>query len=187
MTEDNIKKRFWLRTSVVLPLLVLLFLMIMFAGKSKADLEALVVSSNEQYIACFEYGDGDWIHCFRTDGSLMFSYDIPAEINAGGYCALWFEEDVLCALFYRENIVVRFSLDGSIIDMTDNTTETVPSEFPFFDKKGRQYIYNGNTVNVIYDKGSYLGYWLFGAERALTVTDQNGEAITIYSWVAKDR
>ena len=92
-----------------------LTIMLLFSGKSRIDLEAIVVSSNEEYLACFETGRGHKILCFCIDGSLAFDYNIPSEVSGGGHCALWFDADILCVFFYRTNKVVQFTMDGTIL------------------------------------------------------------------------
>ncbi len=166
---------------VVLGLLLVLF----FSGKSHIDLETIAVSPNEQYIACFETGDGDKIRCFYSDGSLAFDFDILPEISAGGYCTLWFEDDVLLVLFYRTDKVVSFSMDGAILKIADYAAEERPPEFPSFSKRGNQYIYDGDEIDVVYYRGSFLEYWLFGSERYLAITPKSGETKIVYAWKAK--
>ena len=64
---------------VVFGLLIVAF----FSGKSRVDIESIAVSPNEQYVACFETGNGHKIHCFHSDGSLAFTYNISADISSG--------------------------------------------------------------------------------------------------------
>lgn len=149
-------------------------------------LKAIAVSPDEQFIACFEPSAEYRICCFHTDGSMVFTYNIPVDISAGGHCALWFEDDVLCALFYRTDKIVYFTLSGSILNIADNTAEESPPEFPSFSKKGHQYVFDGNEIDVVYDEGSFLGYWLFGSERYLAITLNSGETKVVYAWTAKE-
>lgn len=163
-----------------------LLMTLLCSGKPYLNLalKAMAVSPNEQYIACFEPSAEYRIRCFQADGSIAFTYNIPVDISAGGHCTLWFEDDVLCALFYRTEKVVQFALDGTILKILDNTTKERPLEFPSFSRKGHKYVFDGNEIDVIYDKGSFLGFWLFGAERSLTITHKNGETKVIYAWTA---
>lgn len=162
-----------------------LLLVFLFSGKSHADLKSIAVSPNEQYIACFETGSGYKIRCFHSDGSLAFDFGILPEISAGGYCTLWFEDEVLCALFYRTDILVSFSMDGTILEIVNHTPEERPPEFPSFSHKGSQYVFDGNEIDVVYNKGSFLGYWFFGSERYLSITPKGGETRIVYAWTAK--
>ena len=91
-----------------------LLIMAFSYGKRSIDLESIAVSFDEQYIACFETGNGNKIRCFNSDGYMTFVYDIPSDISAGGYCSLWFEEHILCARFYRTDKIVYFATDGNI-------------------------------------------------------------------------
>ncbi len=163
-----------------------LLIMFLFSGKSHIDLEAIAVSPDEQYIACFETGNGRKIRCFRADGSLAFDYKISADISAGGNCTLWFEENVLCVLFYRTEKIAHFAMDGTIQEIVDNTSEETPPEYPSFSQKERQYIFDGDKIDVVYNKRTFLGYWLFGAERYLAITPTNGETKIVYAWTAAE-
>lgn len=165
-----------------------LLMALLCSGKPYLNLalKAIVVSPDEQYIACFEPSAEYRIHCFHADGSMAFTYNIPVDISAGGHCALWFEDDVLCALFYRTDKIVYFTLSGSILNIADGTEEESPPEFPSFFRRGHQYVFDGNEIDIVYDEGSFLGYWLFGAERSLTITPQNGETKVVYAWTATE-
>lgn len=163
-----------------------LFLMSLFSGKSNVVLKAIAVSPSEQYVACFGNGEGYKIHCFRADGTLAFAYDIPLEISSGGNCTLWFENDVLCALFYRTNRIVSFSMDGTLLGIDDNTTEETPPEYPSFSYRSHQYVYDGNEISVVYDTGGFFGYWIFGAERYLAITPKNKGTIIVMTWIAQN-
>lgn len=166
---------------VVFGLLMVTF----FSGKSRVDIESIAVSPNEQYIACFETGNGHKIHCFQSDGSMAFTYNIPVDISSGGHCTIWFENDVLCALFYRTNKIVHFSMDGKILDIVDNISEEIPPEFPSFSRKGSKFIFDGSKIGVVYNKRSFFSYWFFGAERYLEITSPNGATQIVYSWNAR--
>ena len=159
---------------------------LLFSGKTSITLEAIAVSPDEQYIACFERGDEHKILCFSSDASLAFDFNIPPDISAGGHCTLWFEDDMLCALFYRTDKIAYFALDGTILNIVADTTEESPSEFPSFFRRGYQYVFEGNEIDVVYDKGSFLGYWLLGAERYLAVTPKSGDRKVIYAWTATE-
>jgi len=171
-----------LQSYVMLGILMVAF----FSGKSRVDIESIAVSPNEQYIACFETGNGHKIHCFQSDGSMAFTYNIPVDISSGGHCTLWFEDDILCALFYRTDKILYFTLDGSILNIADNTAEESPPKFPSFARRYHQYVFDGNEIDVVYDKGSFLGYWLFGSERYLAITLKSGEMKILYTWTAKE-
>lgn len=170
---------------LILYLVIGFIVVSIFNGKSRIDLEAIAVSPNEQYIACFETGSGHKIRCFRADGSLAFCYDILPNISSGGFCTLWFQDDTLCALFYRTEKVVYFSLDGTVIKIVDQNDMEEPPTFPSFFREGRKYVFDGNRIDVVYDKSTFFGYWLFGAERYLAITPKNEETIIVYSWTAK--
>lgn len=163
-----------------------LLVMFLFCGKSRVDLETIAISPDEQYIACFETGSGHKIRCFHSDGSLAFDFNIIPEISGGGYCTLWFDDNVLCVQFYRTDKIVYFAMDGTILNIADDKTEDDPPDFPSFSRKGHQYVFDGDEIDVVYDRGSFLGYWLFGAERYLAITPQNGEAIIVCAWTATD-
>lgn len=173
-------KRLMLLISVILGLLG----MMVFVGKSNITLDAIAVSPDEQYIACFETGSGHKIRCFRADGFLSFVYDIPVDISEGGYCSLWFEDSELCVLFYRSDKIVRFALDGTILETVNSTVGEIPPKYPSFYREERKYIYDGKKIDVMYDKKDFLGYWVFGAERCLTITSENGEEKIVYAWTA---
>lgn len=172
--------------TLLLSLLFGLLMMFSFSGKYRIDLESIAVSQNEQLVACFETGRGHRIRCFYTDGSSAFDYIIPSEISSGGHCALWFDEDVLCALFYRTDTIVHFAFDGSILSITNDYTGDAPPKFPSFSHNRCQYVFEGNEIDVVYDKGSFLGYWFLGSERYLAITPQNEETQIIYAWTATD-
>lgn len=181
--KKNISGHKWrvLFCSVAIGLLI----MFLFSGKSRIDLESIAVSPDEQYVACFETGNGHKVRCFRTNGSLAFDYLVPPDVSAGGYCTLWFEDNVLCVLFYRTNIVVYFTMDGTILKSATYTAEEHPPEFPLFTKDGHKYVFKGDDINVVYDKGGFWGYWFFGSERYLATITKNGQTEIIYSWTAK--
>ena len=161
-----------------------LLVMCLLCGKSRRDIESLAVSPDEQYVAFFETGEGYKLRCYRVGGSQSFEYAIPSELSAGGFCVVWFEADTVCALFYRTNKIAHFSTDGTLLNISESNWEEYPSEFPGFDKKGAQYIYEGTNVHVIYNKRNMFSYWLFGAERYLTVKSKNGNMTTLLSWSA---
>ena len=163
-----------------------LTIMLLFSGKSRIDLEAIVVSSNEEYLACFETGRGHKILCFCIDGSLAFDYNIPSEVSGGGHCALWFDADILCVFFYRTNKVVQFTMDGTILKTEYVATKQYPPEFPSFTQMRHQYIYEGDKIEVVYDKGSFWEYWIVDSERSLVIITEEGERNVVYSWTAKD-
>ena len=163
-----------------------LAIMLLFSGKSRIDLEAIVVSPNEDYLACFETGRGHKILCFCSDGSLAFDYDIPSDVSGGGHCALWFDENVLCVFFYKTHKVVQFAMDGTILKTDYNTSKQYPPEFPSFIQKDHQYIYEGNKIEVVYTKGSFWEYWIIGSERSFVIITEEGDRKVIYSWTAKD-
>lgn len=167
---------------VVFGLLMVTF----FSGKSRVGIESIAVSPNEQYIACFETGSGHKIHCFLSDGSMAFTYNIPVYISSGGHCTLWFEDDILCALFYRTDKILYFTLDGTILNIADSTAEESPPKFPSFSQRYRQYVFDGNEIDVVYEKGSFLGYWLLGSERYLGITYKSGETKIVFAWTAKE-
>ncbi len=164
-----------------------LLLMALFVGKKRMELSAIAVSPNEQYIAfneSFEWlGKGNrWekILCFHADGSFAFQFDISPDISAGGTCALWFDEDVLCVLFYRTDKIVRFAMDGTVLDTIPYTVEEDPPKFPSFEKSGHRYVYSGKAIDVVYDKCSFLGYWFFHAERYLEILPKCEEAKIVW-------
>ena len=161
-----------------------LLIIFLFSGKSNITLEAIAVSPDEQYIACFEDGIEYTIHCFHSDGSSAFDFIILPELSAGGHCTLWFENDVLCVLFYRTDKIAYFSLDGSVLSITDDITDETPPEFPSFFHHGHRYVFDGNELEVVYDKRSFLGYWFLGAERYLKITPKSGELKAVYAWSA---
>lgn len=161
-----------------------LLVMFIFSGKSRIDLKAIAVSPDEQYIACFETGREPKIRCFRADGFLSFDYNIPVDISEGGYCSLWFEESELCVLFYRPDKIIHFAMDGTILTTSDSTSNDAP-KYPSFNRKGRKYIYDGNKIDVVYDKKPLFGYYLFGAERCLMIVSSDGDENVVYAWSAE--
>lgn len=173
------------RRMLVIFIVIGVALTLLSSGKYRMNLDAITVSPDEQYIACFESQTHE-ILCFRADGSQAFTYEIPSDVDAGGYCVLWFEEDVLCALFYRTEKVARFSTDGSILEIVENTLEEDPETFPSFSHEGTKYIFRGNEITVEYNQRKFLGYWLFGAERYLAITPKDGEIKVVFAWTAKD-
>ena len=98
---------------------------------------------------------------------------------------MWFEEDALCVLFYRTDKLVQFNLDGSIRGISDGSGMERSPEFPLFSRQGRKFIFNGKQIDVVYDKRTFTGYWLFGAERYLAITPKNEEIKVVYAWTAK--
>jgi len=147
---------------------------------------SIAVSPNEQYIACYEASAERRILCLYADGSTVFTYNIPVDLSAGGNCSLWFEDDALCAFFYRTHKMVCFTSSGSIQSIVDSTVEKYPPKFPSFSRKGHQYVFDGDKINVVYDDGSFLGYLLFGSERSLAITPTGGETKMVFAWTAKD-
>ena len=188
MFATNVKERLSRHSLKMLLLCVALGLLAvaLFSGKSRIDLEAIAVSSDEQYIACFETGNGHKIRCFHADGSIAFIYDIPVDISSGGHCTVWFENDTLCALFYRTGKIVSFSLNGTILGISPDATEESHPEFLSFAKNGHQYIFDGKEIDVIYNKRNLVEYWFFGAERYLAIKSESGEMKIIDSWNAKE-
>lgn len=169
---------------LLISLIIGLLTMCILSGKSRRDIESLAVSHDEQYIAFFETGEGYKLRCYNVNSFQSFEYTIPSELSAGGHCVVWFETDTLCALFYRTNKVVSFSLDGIVINVSESGRDEYPAMFPGFSKKGSQYIYEGKDVDIIYNKCNVFAYWLFGSERYLTVKSKNGETTTLLSWTA---
>ena len=178
LSSQNGKK---ILTAFVLGLIMTL----LFSGKSRMDLESIAVSHDEQYVACFETGKGYKIHCFDSNGLMSFTYSIPVDISAGGHCTLWFEDDVVRALFYRTDKVVSFALDGSILDISNSTFKEYPPEYPMFIQKECQYFYDGEEIDVIYNRSNNLKYWFGNAERYLVIIHENGEIEKILFWTAK--
>lgn len=173
------------RLKILLCSIVLgLLFMVVFSGKSRVDLETVAVSQNEKFVACFKTGDGPKILCFFADGTLAFEYNVNSDISAGGYCTLWFEDEMLYVLFYRTDKIVCFSTDGTIQKILDSELEEYPVEFPSFIKKENKFIYHGNNLNVVYDKRSFFEYWILGADRYLTISPKDGDAVTVMSWGA---
>ena len=162
------------------------FMFFLFSGKSRIDIETIAVSPDEQYIACFETGNGYKIRCFNKDGMVMFCYFIPADISAGGHCSLWFEDDCLCVQFYRTSKIAYFTMDGTILDLCDSANNEAPPKFASFSRKGSKYVYEGITLDIIYEKSSILGYWLFHSPRYLAITPQNAELKIVYIWFADE-
>lgn len=187
MVTLSAKERLSGRSLKLLLLCVLLGLLAvaLFSGKSRIDLESIAVSPDEQYIACFETGNGHKIRCFNTDGSIAFIYDIPADISSGGHCTLWFEDDALCAFFYRTGKIVSFGVNGTMLGISSETTEGSHPEYPSFARSSHQYIFDGKEIDVVYNKGNFLDYWFFGAERYLAITPESGETKIIHSWTAR--
>ena len=128
---------------------------LLFSGKTSITLEAIAVSPDEQYIACFERNSKYRIQCFHSDGSLAFTYNILPEISAGGHCTLWFEDAALCALFYRTDKIVRFALDGTILDISKDATVDPPAKFPSFFCREHQLVFEGNEIDVV-DESLYV-------------------------------
>ncbi len=157
----------------------------LFAGKSNSTIEAISVSPSEEYIACFDAVSQYRIICFRTDGTLAFEYEIPSDISAGGHCTLWFEDDRLCAFFYRTHKTVRFSNDGAILGVTENADEHERDQFDGFSAARHQLVYDGKQIKVTYEKRSFWGYWFGEQARYLSVTSLNGEKLVIYEWNAR--
>lgn len=162
-----------------------LLLMLIVSGKTNGTIESIAVSFDEQYVACFECIDGAKISCFQSDGLRAFTYQIPTDISAGGHCALWFEDDILHALFYRTDLIVCFAMNGIVLDIVKHTAEIKPLEFPSFRQSKNKYIYDGNRIDVEYYRSNLLGYWLFNDERYLSIIHNNRESVRLLSWTAK--
>lgn len=176
------------RLKVVLYSVILGLLMTLLCARKpylSLSLGAMAVSPDEQYIACFETSAEYRIRCFHADGSMAFTYIIPVDISAGGHCTLWFEDDILCALFYRTDKIVYFTLHGSILNIATDTTEESHPEFSSFSQRNHQYVFDGNEIDVVYNERSFLGYWLLGLERYLAITPKSGETKIVYAWTAK--
>lgn len=161
-----------------------LLVTMLVSNKTNIALESIAVSQDERHIACFERGNGRKIRCFSSDGSLEFDFMIPSDISAGGHCTLWFEEDVLCALFYRTDLKVSLSVDGSILEIVEYSSEELPPEFDSFSRKGPQYIFDGSEIDVMYNNQTLFGYWILGEERYLAITPKSGETIIVCAWTA---
>ncbi len=174
------------RKILLISVVIGLVLDLLCSGKPFLSLsfEDIAVSNDEQYIACFE--PLHKIHCFRSDGSIAYTFDITPELSAGGKCTLWFDGDLLCVLFYRTDKIAYISSNGEVVDIVDNSSNDYSDEFHSFSKKGSKYVFNGNEVEVTYDKRNFLGYWLFGSERYLSVTPKGGETKIIYAWTARE-
>lgn len=158
----------------------------LISGKSSITLESIAVSQDEHYIACFERGNTRTIKCFSSDGSLKYDFKIPLDISAGGHCTLWFEDDVLCALFYRTDTKVSLSRNGEILEIVKYSTKESPPEFDSFSVKDSKFVFEGNEIDVLYDKKTFWEYWFVGSERYLAVIPKSGKTIILYAWTAKD-
>lgn len=171
-----------LLTSVVISILC----MFLFSNKYKIAIESMAVSPSEEYIAYFLRGDGYKICCEHTDGISMFSFDIPTDISAGGFCSLWFDNDSLYAFFYRTNKVVCFALDGTVQCISESTEEKYPPEFPSFTHKGSKYVFQGKYVNVVYNERTFWDYWILDKERYVAVLSKANEVKFVYIWTAEE-
>lgn len=175
------------KAKVLICSLVLGFLIaVLFSGKSNYCLKSIAVSPNEEYIVCFEASGTRTIHCYRADGSLAFNYEVPTNVSAGGNCALWFDNDVICALFYRTDKILHFTLDGKILKSSENSVEDIYPQYPYFTKKANHYVYSGEKIIVTYDEESFVGYWLLEKERYLAITTPDGDTKTLLAWTATD-
>ena len=167
---------------LLLTLIVGLFCALLFSNKSNKDIETIAVSPDEKYIAYFETGDGHKIRCFQNDGTLAFDYYIPSEMSAGGYCTLWFDGNVLFVLFYRTDKVARFTMNGTTISIDDYTDQNYPPKFMFFSYSRNKYSYIGTRIDVVYDRQSFLGYWLLNRERCAMVVFKDGTRLVLDRW-----
>ena len=185
----HLKEKITVRELKLLLICIIIGLLIMclFSGKTRRDIESMAVSPNEQYIAFFETGEGYILRCYHIDGFQSFEYAIPAELSAGGHCVVWFEPDTLCALFYRTNKVARFSLDGTNVNFSKSDRDEYPPVFPGFSRKAAQYVYEGENIDVIYNRQSFLAYWLFNLDRELIVKSKNDKSVTLLSWSATEQ
>lgn len=174
------------RLAILVFTVIAVVLCFLFAGKSNSTIEAISVSPNGEYVACFEAVSKYQISYFRKDGTLAFEYEIPSDISAGGHCTLWFEDDCLCAFFYRTNKTVRFSNDGAILGITEKTDEHDREQFDGFSSAKHRLIYDGNEIRVTYEKRSFWGYWFGGKERYLSIMPCDGNEVIVYAWTAKD-
>lgn len=173
---------------LILSVVLGLILTLLFSGKPylSLELEAIAVSPDEQYIACFEPSKEDRIYCFHADGSLGFEYTIPSEISAGGYCSLWFEDGILCALFYRTDKILSFALNGTILKISNGPHVDSLPKFPSFSIVGHKYVFDGNNIDVVYDKKSWGEYFCFNSERYLEITTSSGINNVVLSWTATE-
>lgn len=174
------------RLAILIFAVIAVMLCFLFAGKSNSTIEAISVSPSEEYVACFDAVSRYRIICFRADGTLAFEYEIPSDISAGGHCTLWFEDDCLCAFFYRTNKTVRFANDGAILDITEKTDEHERDKFDGFSSAKHKLIYDGNEIRVTYEKRSFWDYWFGGKERYLSIKSCDGNEVIVYAWTAKD-
>lgn len=188
MSILNIKISQNKRSAIILMISVLvsLFIIIFFSNKSKLMIESMAVSPDEQYIAYFITGDGYRICCVCADGTSTFTYDIPTDISAGGFCSLWFDDSSLYALFYRTDKLIRWALDGTILNISKSINDEYPPEFPLFTHKWCKYVFHGKKINVVYDEQSFWGYWVLGKERYVAIVSKNKETRTICAWTARD-
>ena len=154
------------------------------SGKSRREIQSISVSADEQYVGFFETGEGFKLRCYSVDGRQTFEYEIPSDLSAGGHCVVWFESDVLHALFYRTKKIASFLPDGTLINVSESKLDEYPPEFPGFYRKDTQLIYNGKNIEILYSKNSFA-YWLLGAERCLKVVFPDGQETTIVSWTAR--
>ena len=157
---------------------------LLFSGKSNVDINAIAVSPDEEYVAFFETGRGHIIYCYDTAGSLMFRFDIPSTFDAGGHCSLWFDGDNLCAYFFRTKITAYLSMDGSVVNTTENAIEQNPIKYPSFSQINGQYVFKGEEIDVTYNKAS-VSFWFFGKDRYLKITSKSGDTQMLLSWNAK--
>ncbi len=159
-------------------------IVLLLSGKSNENINAIAISSDEEYVAFFKTGRGHIIYCYDTRGSLMFQFNIPSAFDAGGHCSLWFDSDNLCAYFFRTKITAYFSLDGSVVNTIENTMEQNPTKYPSFSRKNGQYVFKGAEIDVTYNTAG-VSYWLLGKDRYLKITSKNGETRMLLSWDAK--
>ena len=159
------------------------FFLLLFAGKTSYKIQAIAVSLNEEYIAYHEHA-GSELYCYSADGTLQFRLDVPTDIHAGGNCALWFDGDTLFAIFYRTKTRLSVSMDGTVLDTARNVQGTYPAEFPGFAESNHRHCYNGNKIDVVYDHESFLGYWFLGESRRLIIIPKGTDEIIIWSATA---
>ena len=161
-------------------------IVLLLSGKSNVNINAIAISSDEEYVAFFETGRGHIIYCYDTSGSLLFRFDVPSTFDAGGHCSLWFDSDNLCAYFYRTKITAYFSSDGSIANTIEKAMEQTPRKYPSFSRKNGQYVFKGADIDVTYNTAG-ASYWLLGKDRYLKITSKNGETRMLLSWNAKGK
>lgn len=176
-------KQFLTKKVLVIPvwliILCLLFLPWVIRSRYQTErlIESIAVSDDEQFIAYIQDGPGVLLICQKPNGETVFTYDLTEQSNGATY--VWFENDTVCALIFRDKAVLRFSLQGELLNKVKNeeNKEAFPGFEGFFNSHKT---YSGECFTLEYDGATFIGFRMFDAERTLKAFFPNGDEVVLW-------